>query len=148
LQLRRRSTSQLLVLGAFLLAGATALPALAERAAADQSSRPFPGGSYFVVGCGFSHMNNDDPIVFPGKPGASHNHTFIGNRAVDAATTPASLLGGDSSCPDVGDASATSPAVRRAGRPRARPSPAAASRSFLPSGSRAARDQRPCPARR
>lgn len=104
--LRRRSTSQLLVLGAFVLAGATALPALAERAGADQSSRPFPGGSYFVVGCGFSHMNNDDPIVFPGKPGASHNHTFIGNRAVDAATTPASLLGGDSSCPDVGDASA------------------------------------------
>jgi len=105
-QLRRRSTSQLLVLGAFLLAGATALPALAERAAADQSSRLFPGGPYFVVGCGFSHMNNDDPIVFPGKPGASHNHTFIGNRVVDAATTPASLLGGDSSCPDVGDASA------------------------------------------
>ena len=106
MQLRRRSTSQLLVLGAFLLAGATALPALAERVAADQTSRPFPGGSYFVVGCGFSHMNNDDPIVFPGKPGASHTHTFIGNRAVDAATTPASLLGGDSSCPDVGDASA------------------------------------------
>jgi len=98
--------SHLLVLGAFLLAGATALPALAERAAADQNARPFPGGAYFVVGCGFSHMNNDDPIVFPGKPGASHNHTFIGNRAVDAATTPASLLGGDSSCPDVGDASA------------------------------------------
>ena len=34
MQLRRRSTSQLLVLGAFLLAGATALPALAVRAAA------------------------------------------------------------------------------------------------------------------
>ena len=84
----------------------TALPALAERAAADQSSPRFPGGPYFVVGCGFSHMNNDDPIMFPGKPGASHNHTFIGNRAVDAATTPASLLGGESSCPDTGDASA------------------------------------------
>ena len=104
--MRRRPRSQLLVLGAFLLAGATALPALAVRAAADQSTRPFPGGEYFVVGCGFSHMNNDDPIVFPGKPGASHNHTFIGNRVVDSATTPASLLGGDSTCLDVGDASA------------------------------------------
>ena len=106
MQLRGRSTSQLLVLGAFLLAGVTALPALAEHAAGDQSSPAFPGGPYFVVACGFSHMNNDDPIVFPGKPGASHNHTFIGNRVVDAATTPDSLLGGDSSCLDVGDASA------------------------------------------
>ena len=104
--MRRRPRSQLLVLGAFLLAGVTALPALAVRAAADQSTRPFPGGEYFVVGCGFSHMDNDDPIVFPGKPGASHNHTFIGNRVVDSATTPASLLGGDSTCLDVGDASA------------------------------------------
>ena len=106
MQLRGRSTSQLLVLGAFLLVGVTALPALAAGAGADQSPRPFPGGPYFVVACGFSHTNNDDPIVFPGKPGASHNHTFIGNRVVDAATTPASLLGGDSSCLDVGDASA------------------------------------------
>jgi hypothetical protein len=105
--MRRPSASQLLVLGAFVLAGATALPAVAMRAAADaQSARPFPGGPYFAVGCGFSHMNNDDPIVFPGKPGASHNHTFVGNRVVDAATTPASLVGGESSCPDVGDSSA------------------------------------------
>lgn len=104
--MRRRPMSQLFVLSAFLLAGVTALPALAVRAAADQSARPFPGGPYFVVACGFSHMNNDDPIVFPGKPGASHNHTFIGNRVVDAAATPASLLGGDSSCLDAGDASA------------------------------------------
>ncbi|MGZ8782202.1 MAG: DUF1996 domain-containing protein [Gaiellaceae bacterium] len=98
--------AQLLVLGAFLAAGATALPALAQRAAADQASPSFPGGRYFVIGCGFSHSNNDDPIAFPGKPGASHNHTYIGNRTVDAATTPASLLGGESSCGDVGDASA------------------------------------------
>ena len=59
-----------------------------------------------MIGCGFSHFNNDDPIAFPGQPGKSHNHTFIGNRAVDAATTPTSLLGGESSCGDVGDASA------------------------------------------
>lgn len=102
----RLRTAHLLVLTAFLVAGATAFPALAERAAADQSSPRFPGGRYFVIGCGFSHFNNDDPIVFPGQPGKAHNHTFIGNRDVDAATTPASLLGGESSCGDVGDASA------------------------------------------
>ena len=117
----RRRTSHLLVLGAFLAAGATAFPALAERAATDQGSPRFPGGRYFVIGCGFSHFNNDDPIAFAGQPGKSHNHTFIGNRGVDAATTPASLLGGDSSCGDVGDSSAywvpTLFAERRALRP-------------------------------
>lgn len=96
----------MLVLGAFLAAGATALPALAVRATSDPDPPRFPGGPYFVIGCGVSHLNNDDPIAFPGQPGKSHNHTFIGNRKVDAATTPAALVGGDSSCDDVGDASA------------------------------------------
>ena len=89
MKLRRRSTSHLLVLGAFVATGAIALPALAMRAAADPDPTRFPGGPYFVIGCGVSHMNNDDPIAFPDKPGASHNHTFIGNRAVDAKTTAA-----------------------------------------------------------
>lgn len=66
----------------------------------------FPGGRYFVVGCGFSHRNNDDPIAFPGQPGRSHNHTYVGNRSVDASSTPASLRGAGSSCGDVGDSSA------------------------------------------
>jgi hypothetical protein len=74
--------------------------------AAAPSQERFPGGRYYVVGCGFSHINNDDPVALPGKPGASHSHTFVGNRSVDSATTPASLLGGESSCGDVGDASA------------------------------------------
>jgi hypothetical protein len=104
--LRRPTTSHLLVLAAFLGAGAAALPPLVARATAETEAGAFPGGRYYVVGCGFSHMNNDDPVALPGKPGASHNHTYVGNRAVDAATTPASLLGGESSCGDVGDASA------------------------------------------
>ena len=49
---------------------------------------------------------NDDPIVLNGKPGASHHHTFIGNRAVNAGSTAASLVGGASSCEDIGDSSA------------------------------------------
>ena len=51
----------------------------------------FPGGPYFVVLCSSTHRNNDDPIVFPGEAGRSHNHTFIGNRSTDADSTPASL---------------------------------------------------------
>ncbi len=117
----RPRTSQLLVLTAFLAAGVTAFPALAEHASADQSSPRFPGGRYFVIGCGFSHFNNDDPIAFFGQPGKSHNHTFIGNRVVDAATTPESLLGGESSCGDVGDASAYWVPTLFAGRRALRP---------------------------
>ena len=121
MKLRRRSKAELLVLGAFLAAGATALPALALRAAADPDPTRFPGGPYFVIGCGVSHMNNDDPIAFPDKPGASHNHTFIGNRTVDAQTTAASLLGGESSCEDVGDSSAYWVPTLFAGRRALRP---------------------------
>ena len=94
------------MLGAFVAAGATALPALAVRAAFEPDETRFPGGRYFVVGCGFSHMNNDDAIALAGKPGASHNHTYIGNRTVDASSTPAALVGGESTCGDVGDSSA------------------------------------------
>jgi len=67
---------------------------------------PFPGGAYFTLLCGFSHRNNDDPIVFSGQPGRSHNHTFIGNRVVDAATTPETLRGGATTCESESDSSA------------------------------------------
>jgi hypothetical protein len=75
-------------------------------AAIVQAREPFPGGPHFVLGCGFSHRNNDDPIVFPGHPGHSHNHTYIGNFSVDSGTTPASLLGGRTSCEFDADSSA------------------------------------------
>ena len=65
----------------------------------------FPGGRYFNVACGFSHRNNDDPIVFPDAPGRSHNHTFIGNSSVDSSSTPASLRGGATTCDQEADLS-------------------------------------------
>ena len=65
----------------------------------------FPGGSYFAILCSFSHRNNDDPIVHPGAPGRSHNHTYIGNTSVHAFTTPATLRGGETTCELPGDAS-------------------------------------------
>ena len=55
--------------------------------------------------CDVNHRLNDDPIVFPGMAGASHNHSFIGNPATNAASTPASLVGGATSCEDTLDAS-------------------------------------------
>jgi len=48
--------------------------------------------------CAYSHMAYDDPIVFPGSPGASHLHVFFGNTSVDANTTQQSLDAGNSTC--------------------------------------------------
>jgi hypothetical protein len=78
----------------------SAAPALPE-----QLATGFPGGPHYAIGCSISHRNNDDPIVFAGQPGRSHNHTFIGNATVDAWATPASLRGGPTSCSDPGDSS-------------------------------------------
>ena len=38
----------------------------------------------FRLTCGPSHMAMDDPIVYPGQPGRSHHHTFVGNVSVIA----------------------------------------------------------------
>ena len=48
-------------------------------------------GVNFVENCRYSHQAPDDPIVFPGKPGASHQHTFVGNRTTNASSTFGSL---------------------------------------------------------
>ena len=89
-------------LGAAFLAG----PGRSAELGPVQLAPRFPGGNYFALGCGMSHRNNDDPIVHAGKPGKSHNHTYIGNRTVDASTTPESLLGGSTTCESDADASA------------------------------------------
>lgn len=49
--------------------------------------------------CAPSHNAYDDPIIYPGQPGASHLHTFFGNTKADAHSTYASLrTTGESSC--------------------------------------------------
>jgi hypothetical protein len=45
----------------------------------------------FRADCKYSHRKPDDPIVAPGLPGASHMHSFVGNKAVDAHTTAGDL---------------------------------------------------------
>ncbi|MCC1498298.1 DUF1996 domain-containing protein [Alcanivorax sp. 1008] len=53
----------------------------------------------FRINCDFAHSSYDDPIVFPGQPGAAHLHRFYGNTLVDAHTTMTSLYTqGESSC--------------------------------------------------
>ncbi len=89
-----RSVAAAGALGALLAAACAAallLPRTAPAAAA-----PNPGR--FVVECTYSHSAADDPIVFPGEPGASHLHDFFGNVAVDAFSTADSIAATDTTC--------------------------------------------------
>jgi len=63
-------------------------------------------GVNFVSRCAFSHRAPDDPIMFPGRPGLSHDHTFVGNRTTNASSTLSSLLAGGSTCERAGDTAA------------------------------------------
>lgn len=94
----------------------------------------------FVVKCGSAHVANDDPIVFPGKPGASHRHEFFGAKGVTAHSTDAGLRKSATTCAHRDDtASYWSPSLEvdgklvratlhayyeRAGKPRAAAPPA------------------------
>lgn len=52
----------------------------------------------FVSTCRFSHRAPDDPIVYPKQPGASHDHTFIGNTSTNAFSTYKSLRSSSTTC--------------------------------------------------
>jgi hypothetical protein len=60
----------------------------------------------FVSNCRFSHSAPDDPIVAPGKPGGSHDHSFVGNRSTNAWTTTETLLANGTTCRRAGDTAA------------------------------------------
>ncbi|WP_433211263.1 DUF1996 domain-containing protein [Dactylosporangium sp. CS-047395] len=60
----------------------------------------------FHATCTVSHHGPDDPIVFPGLPGASHDHTFLGNRSTNAASTAESLYAAGTTCTPAQDHSA------------------------------------------
>jgi hypothetical protein len=60
----------------------------------------------FVSSCRFSHRRGDDPIVFPGRPGLSHDHTFVGNTSTNAFSTLRSLRAAGTTCRRNGDTAA------------------------------------------
>jgi Domain of unknown function (DUF1996) len=77
------------------------LAAVAAPAEAGQAGPPF-----FTSDCTFSHMSNDDPIVWPGRPGYSHDHTFVGNGSTNAFSTLRTLEGKRTSCTPAADTAA------------------------------------------
>ncbi len=50
------------------------------------------GTGAFRTHCLETHVAFDDPLVHPGRPGAAHEHVFLGNPTVDAFTTQETLL--------------------------------------------------------
>jgi hypothetical protein len=83
---------------------AVATPDSFARVPADSGN--FPEKVSWVTVCTVSKNDDVDPIVFPGQPGASHNHTFSGALNVDAFTTAESLRNGRTNCTNSGDRSA------------------------------------------
>ena len=61
-------------------------------------AEPQQEGAFRLL-CNWTKMGFDDPIVFPGKPGLAHHHTFFGNTAIDAYTTSDNIRSkGNASC--------------------------------------------------
>jgi Domain of unknown function (DUF1996) len=87
-----RRTRALLGLVALVAAVLVAAVLVAPVQQAQASS---PG---WITICPATHRLSDDPIVYPGQPGASHLHQFFGNRSVNAYSTYTSMLAGSTSC--------------------------------------------------
>ncbi len=91
----------LIGLGALAILAAAVLgpAALAGKPKAENGvSRSDLVGVNFVENCRYSHQAPDDPIVYPGQPGLSHQHTFVGNRTTDAFSSFGSLRSGATTC--------------------------------------------------
>jgi len=57
------------------------------------------GVGAFRVNCYLSHMNFDDPLVFPGQVRATHLHAFFGHTGIDAFSNNTSInTTGTSTC--------------------------------------------------
>lgn len=53
----------------------------------------------FRVSCDYSHMNNDDAIVYPNQQGKAHLHVYFGNTNVNYLSTAESIrTTGNSTC--------------------------------------------------
>ncbi len=68
------------------------------RQSVDSSTLKVTDIGAFRVTCHHSHFSYDDPLVFPGQPGAAHLHQFFGNTGVDAFSTSASLADSNGNC--------------------------------------------------
>ncbi|MEV4638867.1 DUF1996 domain-containing protein [Actinoplanes sp. NPDC049548] len=86
-------------------------------------AKPVPAGNVrvpeFNAACKISHRLADDAIVFPGMAGASHLHSFFGNKSTDASSTNESLFASkETSCePKVDRSAYWIPTLEENGKP-------------------------------
>jgi hypothetical protein len=79
----------------------------------------FPQHVNWVAVCSVTKRAPDDPIVFPGQPGRSHDHTFSGSLVIDPSSTADELLRGPTNCTNSGDKSSYwMPTLLVNGKPR------------------------------
>jgi hypothetical protein len=52
----------------------------------------------FWLKCAASNRLSDDPIIYPGDPGASHLHEFLGNESTNAHSTYADMVTAETNC--------------------------------------------------
>jgi hypothetical protein len=74
--------------------GAGGSSAVRVRATSEPPARSGDGIGAFRSVCGYSHMNTDDALVAPGRPGAAHLHTYFGNTRANAFTVSPAILRG------------------------------------------------------
>ena len=83
------------------------------------SAGDFPRHVNWVAVCSVTKRAPDDPIVFPGQPGRSHDHTFSGSLAINPSSTAEELLRSATNCTNSGDKSSYwMPTLLVNGKPR------------------------------
>ncbi len=93
-QLRTGVRRRRAVRGALLVAVLTLIPAAQAQADPTAIAR---------ISCTDSHRIADDPIVYPGQPGASHMHEFTGSWSTNAHSTEAQMRASGHTCGEDGD---------------------------------------------
>ena len=111
--MKARAVSSVLVLAAGAALALAATAAFAGHGKSDPARTAAKArmaqlhGVNFISACRFSHRAADDPIIYPGKPGLSHDHSFVGNTSTGAFSTLASLRAtGTTTCQRPGDTAA------------------------------------------
>lgn len=72
------------------------------------NATPTGEGGQFRAWCTFSHLSNDDSIVYPRQPGAAHLHMYYGNVLSNAYSTSDTILNSGGSTCDGQEANRTS----------------------------------------
>jgi hypothetical protein len=67
------------------------------------SARDFPQHVDWVTVCQVVRHAEEDPIVFPGTTGRSHDHTFSGNTEINPSSTAEELVDQRTNCKNSGD---------------------------------------------